>query len=684
MPASMGIVALPLLVFAAGLGGYSLLLWLGHDEAEAWSAGRLVGLVAAAFPAWWLGVAGLAAWRTVAVALLLALAAVGAVTAWSRRAAWRTWLAAEAPMAVGALFVLWIRLGNPQILGTEKPMDLGILASLLRAEGFPPPDMWLAGESLPYYYWGALVWVAPLEAGRVPLEVGYNLIVALLGGLTAGLLWTIGKRLSGSSGAGWLAVAAGMLAGTPRGLWQLLDGRPLAGLDLWAASRQVTDTITEWPLFTFWLGDLHPHLLSLPLALGATVAAARAGERPAAGPLTLTAVLFGVTWAANPWALPPTLAAVALMILVGEHGLHLPWASPRRWLAAAAVAVVGWLAAAPFHLAYHPPFEGLGLVHARTAPLQLLMWGGVVLVPAGMAAFALLREGIGGGRERSLAVALAATAAAAVVGAATDRPTLVLVGMACVVLATSASGAGAARHRQALGFAALGLFLVAVPEVVFVRDPYGADLHRMNTVFKAYFMAWVMLAVALPALVERAVRDRRGRRVLAAALLLAAAPHPLGMVWSTARAQSRSLDGLGFMSEGDREAVEHLRLEPPGTTLLEAVGGAYTEYARLSAASGVPALLGWANHEGVWRGHSINPETDRRRQLATRVYTCGDPEEIRRLVREEGIDLVALGALERRDFPAESLDAVASAGRVVFDRHGTRLVSFREESVGGG
>ena len=61
-------------------------------------------------------------------------------------------------------------------------MVLGILASLLRAEGFPPPDMWLAGETLPYYYWGALLWTVPLWVSGVPLEFGYNLIVGLIGG----------------------------------------------------------------------------------------------------------------------------------------------------------------------------------------------------------------------------------------------------------------------------------------------------------------------------------------------------------------------------------------------------------------------------------------------------------------------------------------------------------------------
>ena len=67
-------------------------------------------------------------------------------------------------------------------------MDLGILATLLRAESFPPPDMWLSGDSLPYYYWGALLWTVPISISGLSLDVAYNLVVGLAGGLVGFLL----------------------------------------------------------------------------------------------------------------------------------------------------------------------------------------------------------------------------------------------------------------------------------------------------------------------------------------------------------------------------------------------------------------------------------------------------------------------------------------------------------------
>jgi uncharacterized membrane protein len=150
----------------------------------------------------------------------------------------------------------------------------------------------------------------------------------------------------------------------------------------------------------------------------------------------------------------------------------------------------------------------------------------------------------------------------------------------------------------------------------------------------------------------------------------------LGLVLKQFKAESWSIDGMAWMTAGDRAIVEALRKEPPGTMMIEAVGGAYSEYARLSSGSGVPTLLGWANHEGVWRGSEIHAETERRRGLVSGLYSSRDSKEVRRLANEAGIHLVAIGALEHKDYSAAKLNTVAAAGEVVLDQDGGMLVRF--------
>jgi hypothetical protein len=250
----MAIILFLLAVMGAGLGGYALLVWLGLDDLEAWAGGRIAGLVLVALPAWWAGVLGVHEWRSLGAAVLVVAAIVGGGVVW-RRKEWRSVLIAEAIFLAIAAVIIFIRLDHPQISFTEKPMDLGILASLLRADSFPPPDMWLAGEALPYYYWGALVWTVPLWVSHLPLEFGYNLIVGIIGGMVGSLLWMLGRRVGGSHLSGLLVTFFGLLAGTPDGMRQLFAGTKLSALSFSRHISGISIPICSrclWPAWLCW------------------------------------------------------------------------------------------------------------------------------------------------------------------------------------------------------------------------------------------------------------------------------------------------------------------------------------------------------------------------------------------------------------------------------------------------
>ncbi len=675
MFATMTIAAFLVTVGAAGLGGYALLRWLGLDDFESWAGGRVAGLVAVALPAWWLGVVGLRQWRVAGAVVLVAVAVAGLLSL-RRCENWRGLVAAEVIFVVATAVVVYIRLDHPNISFQEKPMDLGIFASLLRAEGFPPPDMWLSGETLPYYYWGALMWTVPVSLSGISLDIAYNLVVGLAGGAVAVLLWALGRRIGGNHRSGLLVAFFGLLAGTPDAVRQLFAGQSLFGLDLWTSSRQIADTITEFPLFTFWHGDLHPHLLSMPVACLALLVALEAGKRgPRWQDTTVLAILFGVCWAANPWSMPPTLVSIALLLLASDERWYWPTGEGRkRWLAVGAVAIGGWLVTAPFHLGFVPFFDGIGLVTAWTSPSDLLLYGGCLLIPVALAAVGLLRHSLGRDAEIGQAALLATVAAVMVVAAATGRPTLIILTAVTAVMVAGVMWAAPGEGRPALALAALGTFLFLVPEVVYVADGYGDQLHRMNTVFKSYIQGWLFLAVALPVMVRWSTPKKWLRVALVAAMVVVALPHPVGTALQQKNSDRWGLDGLAWMTDGDRALIEALRQQPPGAVMIEAVGGAYTEYGRLSAASGVPAYLGWANHELVWRGPEITVETDKRSDLVLRLYSSGDPEVVRELAATAGADLIAVGSLERQDFTPGDLAAVAGAGEILVEKDGAFLV----------
>ncbi|MBK9492204.1 MAG: hypothetical protein IPO07_28005 [Haliscomenobacter sp.] len=65
-----------------------------------------------------------------------------------------------------------------------------------------------------------------------------------------------------------------------------------------------------------------------------------------------------------------------------------------------------------------------------------------------------------------------------------------------------------------------------------------------------------------------------------------------------------TLDGLAHWNENeDWLAVQWLNqhLDVSGV-ITEAVGGSYTQFARISMSTGLATVLGWPGHEGQWRG----------------------------------------------------------------------------------
>ncbi len=223
-------------------------------------------------------------------------------------------IAAEALFA--AVLIGWsaFRAYNPDIAGTEKPMEFAFINGVLNSRFFPPQDPWLSGYAISYYYFGYVMLGLFIRLSGVDPAVGFNMGVALwyalvmLGAFGVAQMLVAAARDSGRPAAGRNSIGWGMLAALCVGLLGNLEGlldtayqRGLLPLSLiqwfdikgltdaaptggwtggfwwwWRASRVIHDKdlignsvelIDEFPAFSFILGDLHPHVLALPFAL---------------------------------------------------------------------------------------------------------------------------------------------------------------------------------------------------------------------------------------------------------------------------------------------------------------------------------------------------------------------------------------------------------------------------------
>lgn len=98
---------------------------------------------------------------------------------------WKTVLSTELVFLIFFIVWAWIRSTNPEITGTEKPMEQAFISAILNSTSFPPKDPWLSGYAISYYYFGYVLIAMLIRISGVIIGVGYNLTSATWFALTA-------------------------------------------------------------------------------------------------------------------------------------------------------------------------------------------------------------------------------------------------------------------------------------------------------------------------------------------------------------------------------------------------------------------------------------------------------------------------------------------------------------------
>ena len=166
----------------------------------------------------------------------------------------------DAVFLVLFVFMLECRYINPSASFAEKFMDHGFVASIMRTPIVPPWDPWYAGGHLNvYYYYGSwIMGVLGLSTGvssRLVFNLGLPTVLALAGVNC----YMVGHLLLDRYR--WLPVLP-LILPNPASVLLAAQGIPLSKV-AWDSTRVITDTINEYPLFSFTWGDLHAHVIGI-------------------------------------------------------------------------------------------------------------------------------------------------------------------------------------------------------------------------------------------------------------------------------------------------------------------------------------------------------------------------------------------------------------------------------------
>jgi len=688
---------------------------------------------------------------------------------------WTLILTIEALFFLAFIFAAFLRSYVPEIAGTEKPMDFAFLNAATRVEHFPPNDPWLSGHSISYYYGGYFLVAMVGKLASVDTSVGYNLGVAMTAALAVvgafGLVYNLvalhrtpanpAKGEKAASVLGWpvvfglaaaiLLVVMANLEGLleflaahgvgSEGFWKWVDIKglspsvgptdtwyPTQHWWWWRAARLVSpsapETITEFPFFSFLLGDLHPHVMALPFGVLGIAAGLRLlqeketlsirfWDRHTWLLIGLAVLLGGLSWM-NTWDLPTFFVLLALVALVRNFMVTRQWG--KKLLLdtlgfAVPLAVAAVILYIPYHKGFIPQFgfasqaDGIDAVTGgATLPLHaLIMWGpfAVLVIP-----FALQRL-LASVRERAwqrrdllalvpgLLVVLLWCFWVAVKedlgNAFSDRGSawltdIVLLSILSLLLLTlwreleakGEEGKGRVAVLTSLILSSLAVLLILGAEFFFIKDVFG---NRMNTVFKLYYQAWLLLAIGGGfALYYMSVEWLRRRDVLwgwraawgtmTVVVLGVALLYPLGATFSRTDdfGGPRDLNGLAWAKKdypGDYEAARWLAANvDPSSVIVEMAGSQeigfeYTIAGRISGWTGLSTVLAWPGHERQWRG-SYEPFDGRQGDIE-RLYSTESLTEVADIVKKYGIDYIYVGELERGTYPAAALEKFGQA-----------------------
>ncbi|GCE49059.1 YYY domain-containing protein [Thermosporothrix hazakensis] len=535
-----------------------------------------------------------------------------------------------------------------------------------------------------------------------------------------------------------------------------------AAYNFWFGSTRVVEkTINEFPAFSFLLSDFHAHVLALAftiLAIGLIFNLFL--EKDGLGlnvygkgfqmvvTLVVTAIVLGGLFVMNGWDYPTYVGLAVVCIAVQQwlaYRLRFCWPLLLDIVVAAvALIALSFLCYLPFFLDFVSPAQGIGLVDPQNRSAisqEILIYGTFAFLFVSLMIATLMKnplimfwqrmrgEAEAEGQNSFLwrtnwkrvgivGLGVLAVAILIVLLLARNSATLVIAGtfaIAAVCVAFYVLGNRA--HVYVLLLGALAFALVAVCEIVFLRDVFADSLPRMNTVFKFYFQAWALLSIACGAGLYFIVQGFKPVRLgggdlfllqvvgngfwyMAFLVLLIAgllfpvfAPaarfgtgDPLGA--NPKLAGVSSLDGMAYLKvdptyQGDYEAIRWLNEHvSDDAVIIEALGNSYTEYGRVSVFTGLATPINWPGHEIQWRVKwqgTAARSADFNQRIADmdEIYRNPDKEAVLNIMKRYQAQYIYVGPLELRKFPTDNLQRFASFMQVVYSANGVTIYKVR-------
>ncbi len=590
--------------------------------------------------------------------------------------------------------------------------------------GIPRPRALRVGEKTGTRLFGGAFWAGLAAA----------ILMAVLGNLGTVRLLTSGfQRLAAGGMAIDEASFGQQVSWTLQGFAQFLRGVPMPfypGDWYWVPSRVIPgEAITEFPYFTFIYADLHAHLIAFPITVLAIawslsvvlhknlwgLTGGRIKWFELAPTLLLGGIFIGALRPTNTWDFFTYLvfASAALAYSIYKRytpRLKLNW--PKQdWIEKAGAAALAVIVLVGLSVILYQPFAywfGQGYTQVAVwegsrTPLQSYFthWGLFLFIIVSWMAWETYHwmKTTPQSALQALEPHLAWIYAALVLFLLTLTIFLVMgvpvgliavpIGLWAVILMLRPGRSDSGRlHLFMIGTA---ITLTLAVELVNL----SGDIGRMNTVFKFYLQAWILLALASGVCLVWLIKSLRYWRnglvfswqVVLFVLVTASA---LFTVMGTADKVNdrmapqapQTLDGMAYMAYAtyydmgvnmqlveDYYAIQWMQDHIEGSPVI--VEGQAYEYRwgnRFSIYTGLPGVVGWNWHQRQQRAVLRNNTVQERVNAVDTFYTTEDIAFAADFIDRFDVSYIVVGQLEQAFYPGPGLDKFSAYDGQLWDQ----------------
>lgn len=600
------------------------------------------------------------------------------------------------------LFMYFIKSYQAEIYQIERFMDYGFIKALFNSQTLPLKDIWFAGENLNYYYFSHFVGYIILRLTAIPSEPGFYILTSWIFATMGINIFRLGKEVARllpfknqvlTFIAAMISVFWGIFGGVLHSaLWiykTFTEKNTNGFLFGWYAepTRVISGTITEIPIYTYIVAELHPHMWGMlsSIVVFSIILAIWINKDSL---LTffkrefwLLAFFLGVAFMINSWDVV-TLGVLTAITLLGNQLLVAAKGEGENFkiknivkniykkykdlgfviitLLMLPIFAVGF--SLPWKYFFEAPISGVGIVKNVSNYIQWFSFWGQFVVIILLFFYTVLFSKLNKKNPKNFFNNL--------LNANSGSKFISLVIIAAI-------------------------FFWIVMEVFYMKDILlEGEWYRANTFFKITTQIWIWLSIITGPIIVYVLVSLKGKFISKIVFLIVwlvfsiCTIFPIKTIWQGAL-ENKNLKGIDkgliFWEKkysDDYEAylyLENVRKKLPENekmkVIIEAEGDSYKDNNYFSTFLGWQSVVGWPVHEWTWRGSY--DEVGKRRSEVIEVYTGVDFKRANEIIDKYKVDYIVVGQIESEKYKNINYEKLKKLGEIVFENKGTKIIQIK-------